>query len=413
VTLAILFALLMLTISPLLAQTQPDRPVPPVATAGEEGFVIQSASGDFRLQVGLLLHADGRFAFDDSNDQVADSFVTRRLRPYLRGRFARRFEFYVNPDFANGVLVLQDAYVDTVFSPAFRVRAGKGKTPFGFERLHPASNMLFLERALPTALVPNRDIGIQALGDLGGGVFSYLGGLMNGVADGGSADLETDDGKDLSGRFIVRPFNNRKGSPLRGFGVALSGATGKQQGALALPILRTQTLQQPYFSYANAVADGRRTRYSPQVFLYHKAFAGWGEYVHTSTPITKGDVVQEEIAHEAWQVAGSWVLTGEAATDAGSGVRPRANFDFGNGRWGAFQISARYHVLAIDPRAISLGLAAAGSSRKAESWTVGARWYLTPNFWYTLNFERTVFDGDRDGPRKPESTLAFRTQVNF
>ena len=57
---------------------------------------------------------------------------------------ARRFEFYLNPDFAGGTLVVQDAYLDTIFSPAFRIRAGKGKTPFGFERLHSASNMLFL-----------------------------------------------------------------------------------------------------------------------------------------------------------------------------------------------------------------------------------------------------------------------------
>jgi hypothetical protein len=27
------------------------------------------------------------------------------LRPYLRGRFSRRFEFYFNPDFAGGTLV--------------------------------------------------------------------------------------------------------------------------------------------------------------------------------------------------------------------------------------------------------------------------------------------------------------------
>jgi phosphate-selective porin OprO/OprP len=395
------------------AQVQDAQPAVPVAAAGPDGFAVQSANGDFRLQIGLLAHADGRFALDDSNDQVVDSFVMRRLRPYLRGRFARRFEFYLNPDFAGGVLVVQDAYVDTVFSPAFRLRAGKGKTPFGFERLHSASNLLFLERALPTALVPNRDFGIQALGDLAGGTFSYLAGVMNGVADGGSGDTDTNDGKDLSGRFIVKPFNKRKDSALGGLGLALSGSTGKQEGAGALPTLRTQTLQQPYFSYGTSVADGRRNRYSPQVFYYHKAFAGWGEYVHTNTPVTRGDVVQEEVAHQAWQVAASWVLTGEAATDSSGGVRPRANFDFGNGHFGAFQVAARYHVLEIEPKAITLGLAAPGSSRKAEAWTVGLRWYLTPNFWYTLNFERTVFDDEANGPRKPENALAFRTQVYF
>jgi hypothetical protein len=38
---------------------------------------------------------------------------------------------------------------------------------------------------------------------------------------------------------------------------------------------------------------------------------------------------------------------------------------------------------------------------------------LSGNVWYTVNFERTVFDGNPDGPRTPENALAFRTQVNF
>ena len=58
-------------------------------------------------------------------------------------------------------------------------------------------------------------------------------------------------------------------------------------------------------------------------------------------------------------------------------------------------------------------MAAAGSSRKAEAWTLGLNWYLTQNFKYVVDFERTVFDGDADGPRKAENALVFRTQVNF
>src|SRR6266576_4316370 len=128
--------------SPAYAQNA----VSPV-TAGQDGFVIQSADGDFRLQIGLLVHADGRFALDDSSEAVVNTFSFRRLRPYLRGRFSRRFEFYFNPDFAGGTLVMQDAYVDTIFAPAFRIRAGKGKAPFGLERLQSASNLLFFDRA--------------------------------------------------------------------------------------------------------------------------------------------------------------------------------------------------------------------------------------------------------------------------
>jgi phosphate-selective porin OprO and OprP len=380
--------------------------------SGQDGIAIESGNGEYRLQIGWLLQADGRFAAQDDAAQFVDTFAIRRLRPYLRGRILRRFEFYLNPDFAGGTLVVQDAYFDTILSPAFRIRAGKGKHPFGMERLHSASNLLFMDRALPTALAPNRDLGIQVLGDVKGGVFSYLAGVMNGVADGGSTDLDTNDGKDVSARLIFRPFTRNVASPLRGLGVAVSGNTGHQPGAAALSSFRTQILQQPYFSYATgAVASGRRVRYSPQLFFFRGPFGGWAEYVHTEVPVTRNGV-SDDIAAKAWQVAASWVLTGEPATDAGAGVRPRAIFDPSTGHWGAFQIAARVHELEVDRAVVDLGFAATGSSRKAQSWTVGLNWILTGNVKYVLNFERTVFD-DNEGVRQPENGLAFRTQLNF
>src|SRR5688572_30912451 len=230
----------------------PDAPgvAPPARLiAGQDGIAIESGNGEYRLQIGLLVQADGRFAAEDDGEAINDTFAFRRLRPYLRGRILRRFEFYLNPDFAGGTLVVQDAYLDTIFAPAFRIRAGKGKHPFGLERLHSASNLLFMDRALPTALAPNRDLGIQVLGDVGGGVFSYLAGVMNGVADGGSSDLDANDGKDVSARVILRPFTRNVASPLRGLGGAVSGNTGRQTGAAALPSYRTQTFQQPFFWY--------------------------------------------------------------------------------------------------------------------------------------------------------------------
>jgi phosphate-selective porin OprO/OprP len=235
---------------------------------------------------------------------------------------------------------------------------------------------------------------------------------MNGVADGGSTDLDTNDGKDVSARLIFRPFTRNVASPLRGLGVAVSGNTGNQAGAAALPSLRTQILQQPYFSYATgAVASGRRVRYSPQLFFFRGPFGGWAEYVHTEVPVTRNGV-SDDIAAKAWQVAASWVLTGEPATDAGAGVRPRAIFDPSTGHWGAFQIAARVHELEVDRAVVDLGFAATGSSRKAQSWTVGLNWILTGNVKYVLNFERTVFDDD-EGVRRPENGVAFRTQLNF
>ena len=393
------------------AQDRPAPPPQPPVSAGENGFTLQSANGDFQLRLGVMMHADGRFAPGDDAERLTDTFAIRRLRTPFRGRFARRFEFFVNPDFAGGSVVVQDAYLDTVFSPVLRVRFGKTKAPFGLERLQSVSNTLFFERALPTALTPNRDVGVQVLGEAAGGRVTYQAALTNGVADGGSGDVDAGDSKDLAGRILIRPFQTRAATdPLRGLAAGFAVTTGKQSGAGALPTLRTASLQQVIFSYTGAAADGRRRRYSPQVSYVYKSFAGFGEYVRTEMPLASA-TARADVTHSAWQIAGSFVVTGEAATDGSSGVRPRANFDAENGHWGALQVAARYHRLDLDEAARRF--AANGAALQAAAWTVGANWFMTPNLRYILNFERTVFDRNRNSARPAENALVFRSQLNF
>ncbi|MEO7275080.1 MAG: porin [Vicinamibacterales bacterium] len=382
-----------------------------VTSGWSDGFVVQSATGDYRLQIGVLLHADGRFALDDEPNAVIDTFGIRRVRTNVRGRLAQHFEFYVNPDFANGTLVVQDAYLDTRFSPKFVLRVGKAKTPFGMERQQSVSNLLFFERALPSALGPNRDVGVQVLGDLAGGRVSFGAGLLNGVADGASADLDTNDGKDLAGRLAVRPFGPLSKDPRSGLTVGIAGTTGNQSGPLAT--IRTSSLLQNFVTYTGATADGRLTRYSPQASYYFGRVAALGEFVHTTVPVRRG-AIRGEVANDAWQIGGTLMLTrGDVASERG--VRPLHNADFGGGHLGALQVGARYHALTVDEDAIALGLASAGSSRSARAWTLGLNWYLTPNLKYVVNFERTTFAEPEPEfvARHPEHALAVRAQVSF
>lgn len=70
----------------------------PAATQTSPPFVVQSDDGDNRLQVGALVQADARFAIDDPQNHVIDTFMLRRLRAQAQGRVARYFDFYVNLD---------------------------------------------------------------------------------------------------------------------------------------------------------------------------------------------------------------------------------------------------------------------------------------------------------------------------
>ena len=200
-----------------------------------------------------------------------------------------------------------------------------------------------------------------------------------------------------------------KPSPASGLTIAVAGTTGNQNGTLAT--IRTPTLLQTFLSYAGATADGRLNRYSPQASYYFKRLGAIAEYVHTNVPM-RNATERRRISHEAWQIAGSFVLTGGDRVTEG-GVRPLHNFDFGNGHLGALQVAARYHALFADEEVITLGLATEGSSREAKAWTLGFNWYLNPNFRYLVNFERIDFDAGDIAARQAENAIAFRAQVSF
>jgi phosphate-selective porin OprO/OprP len=411
-------AVLVTSVIPAVAQT----PAPPATTpapatpaplqAGfQDGFFVQTANGDYRLLFGFVAQTDGRFVVDDPLHAVTDTFTIRKIRPTWTGRIARYFDFKLMPDMGNGTVVVQDAYFDIRFSPKFRVRTGKDKTPVGLELLQGDAFLLFPERALATSLVPNRDIGVQVQGDVLSNHLFYAAGVFNGIPDGTSSttELDTNNSKDLAGRVVFTPWRSTA-TPVRklnGLGFALGGSAGQQFGAL--PAFRTSVLQ-TYFSYQGATADGARRRISPSVSYYYKSFGGFGEYMRSSQWVSKSGA-RRYITNNAFEVTGSFVLTGEAAGDRG--VRPKNNFDPAAGHWGALQLLARFTELKVDHQAFDAGFAATGASREGQSFTLAANWYPNPYIKFYGTFERTVFDRNSESARHPESAILFRTQLGF
>lgn len=168
-----------------IAEEEQAKQKPPAGW--QDGFFIQSPDGEFKLKVGGYTHADERFFLGGADRPNVSQFVFRRARINLEGTVFKFFDFRILPDFASSKLVLQDAYLDARPVPEAKVRVGKFKTPFGLERLQSATSIAFIERALPTNLVPNRDLGLQVHGDLLRGAVSYAAGVFNGVPDGGTS----------------------------------------------------------------------------------------------------------------------------------------------------------------------------------------------------------------------------------
>jgi phosphate-selective porin OprO/OprP len=112
----------------------------------------------------------------------------------------------------------------------------------------------------------------------------------------------------------------------------------------------------------------------------------------------------------------SYVLTGEDASY--KGVSPINNFDPRNGRWGAFEVTARGGQTEIDEDAFGLGLASEPTSTAGRlELVLGLNWYLKPQLQVQSELRA---DGVRHGRckfgdalRDKEDVILTRFQVSY
>jgi len=378
----------------------------PVASAGAGGAALRSGDGRYELRFRGLVQGDGRFFTGDGASDGDDTFLLRRVRPTFEGSLGRLVGFRLTPEFAGDSASLVDAYIDLKFDPAFTVRAGKVKGPVGLERLQSGNALALIERGFPTELAPNRELGVQAQGELADARFSYTLGVYNGAPDGRDGATSNSDGHfEYAGRAFFEP--------VKGIGFGVGGSTGDKDGGgnALLPRYRTQG-QQQFFNYrAAVVADGRHSRLSPQGNLYRGPFGLQAEYIRSRQALRAG-ATRATLEHSAWQTTASWVLSGE---DAGfRGVKPARPFD-AQGGWGAFEVVARVGELAIDDAAFPLFADPSLTSRRAREWALGLNWYLNANLKLAVNYLHTGFDGGATAgaDREDEKAVFSRLQVAF
>lgn len=397
----------------------------PQAIAGRDGFGLRTADNQFVLRLRGLIQVDGRSYDSELAGTAPDTFTLRRIRPTLEGTLFGKYGYRFTPDFGQGTTQIFDAYGDANFHPAFKLRVGKFKPPIGLERLQSANALGFVERYFPTNLVPTRDIGVQVSGEFFETRLGYEIGAFNGVVDGGQStggagDRDSNNGKDVAVRLFAHPFRNTDYYALSGLGIGVAASWGNQNGTTASSVLPTYLTpgQQTFFAYnTGAFADGDRTRLAPQAYWYWQQFGVLGEYNVNNQRVRRVGNLQD-VESSAWQLAFSWVVTGEDA--AFRGVTPRSNFDTANGTWGAFEVVGRVGGQTIDDDAFTGSAATAlaslnTSARKAKGFGLGLNWFWNRFVKVQFSYDQTSFErGAANGADRPDERVFFtRYQVAF
>lgn len=381
-------------------------------SAGENGLVVASTDGQDVVHVGAQLQLDSREFLGDGGGVLNNSFLLRRARPTIDGTIDKIYSFTFLPEFGGtSPVAIFDVYGGIALSDELQFRLGKFKSPIGLEQLQQDAWTSFSERSLVTNLVPNRDVGLQAGGALAGGWINYQVALLNGVPDAANtSNADFDNDKDLDARVFLTPGN--------GLGVGIAGNVGREKGASGVASGYKTDGQQTFFKYASTVvADGEDWRLSPQAYWYAGPFNALAEYVVSTVNVRPtATAAKTQLQNTAWQLTAGWVLTGEAATF--DGVKPAEPFSWRDGRWGAWQIEARYADLKIDPNAFPLFASPSVNAREASAWGIGINWYLNPIVRINQDFFDTSFSNGVPVSgtqilRQDEKALITRFQIAF
>lgn len=384
----------------------------PVVGADLSGFSIKSADQNFTLKIGADLQVDNRTFSGEGSGAYTNSTVLRRVRPTFSGTVYKYFDYYFRPDFGLGTTVIYDAYMETNYFQWAKLRVGKFKPPVGLERLQSDDDTNFVERGLPTLLVPSRDIGYQVSGNLLKNRVNYAVGVFNGVPDNGLSDASASNHRDYAARLFLTPFARSGGEgPLSGLGFGVGATSGNVDGE-ALPSYKTVG-QNTFMTFNSGVVEmGHRTRLAPALHYYAGSFGLFSEYGVTTEGLQKGSV-RHDFAFRAWQVQATYILTGERKSYFSP--TPRRAFDPRNGQWGAVELAARVGNFSAETGLYGYGfLDPTKSPRAVREWVGGANWYLNRLVRFTIDYGNSNFTGGAIGGNRPsERVLLTRFQINF
>jgi phosphate-selective porin OprO and OprP len=378
----------------------------PKVTASDKGFGIKSADGQFEYRLRGLVHFDYR-SFDGSApaSTIYDGFLARRIRPTFEGTVFGKYGFRFTPEFAesgdgsatsgisqNKTRVI-DAYLDARFDPAYSFRFGKFKPFVGLERLQSGSDIKFIERSyVSNNILPNRDFGLSLYGEALDKKLNYAVGYFNGVKDGGENFTSQDENnhKDFAARVLSTPFAGTD-SALSGLGLGIAGTWSQDSNSNSLGSYKTAGQAYNFFAYTGTTSNGRRERIAPQAYYYNGPLGIIAEYAAVKQDVIKtSNSATASLTNSAWQIATSYLLTGEDASF--KGVKPYSPFKSGaEGGWGAFELLARYQENNIDRDAVTFANTTNGYALGAKTWGIGLNWYLNEASRFSFNLERTKF----------------------
>lgn len=362
------------------------------------------------LTLSGLLQTDARLI---ANEGSASGPIIRRAELIFEAAAPHGFSLRVQPDFGQGKVLVQDAFVRWTATgvDSLIVRTGRFRPAFGHERVRSSATLLFPERGLVNSYMPGREMGADVRVTRGRlalqlGVFQPPVSTTGHVVD-TDGDLERTPPPRQEGllraEWRVRQYAD--GAILRVHAGALAGrATGRGEGATQPSRILTIG-QQPVFAFQASgvdpvIADGDRWRGDLGVAFIGARVAWHVELVEVEDGVRRTAIAHEAVKHRGFGAAWSVVRGGQRA--ANYAITPTSTR-------GALEWGVRMGSVAVEDDAVS-NLAEPGSAARAQSAGIAVSWLPSAVTRLTAAYDATRLDRNE---RRYEHAIIVRVQQTY
>ncbi len=360
----------------------------------KERLRLESRKKAVKIQIGGIVQLDSGYIGSDSELERAFPGLRgyntdfRRLRLTTFTTLYDTVDIKFDIDFARQQAI-KDFWVGMRNLPVVGdVRAGHMKEPFSLEELTSNTNLTFMERSLPIlAFSPSRDVGAlfqnTALGDRltwSAGAFMITGSFAN---LGNAADrLSNLYGYAFTGRITGLPWYSDNGRRLMHTGLSYTYQDRDETSKNSR--LKLSALPESYLTDKRLVSTpsfftGGMHMINPEWAVVLGPLSFQAEYVQAFVDADRSG----DPGFWGGYVYGSYLLTGEHRTyDMKKGifcqVRPKGNFQFSGGGWGAWELGLRFSYVDLNGGRIRGG--------RENNVTAGLNWYIDPNIRMMINY---------------------------
>ena len=361
------------------------------------GFKTTSSDGDFKLKFGGRIMFD--YAFWNTNVNGTDESFSgsefRRVRLFNSGQVYKNVKYKIQFDFSGEEVSFKDVYMEITKVPFVgNVKVGHFKEPFRLEALTSSKYMTFMERGLPIAFSPERNVGFMLHDSFMDDKLSIQAGLFREASSGN--DKRIDDVRNMTARLTFLPIND--GQKLLHLGAAFS-SRNTSDSTYSVSTRPENHLGTKLLDMDLTGVTGMNLMGAEMAFVMG-SFSVQGEYVMNSVE------AMEDYSFSGYYGQVSYFLTGEKRKYKNSlagfdRVKPNNNMKEGEG-WGALELAARYSSM-------DLSEAHAGVLNDI---TIGLNWYLNPCTRVMFNYVMGTME-DHHGEETTENTFQCRMQIDF